>query len=86
MEVDPMTASGGGVVDVASFALRLSCLVLSKPPINRILILDEPFKFLSEDYRERVRILLETLSKEMKTQIILVTHIEELKTGRMIEL
>jgi len=81
MRVDPMTASGGGVIDVASFALRLSCLVLSKPFLRRVMIMDEPFKFVSEEYRERVRLLLETLSEEMGIQFIMVTHIQELKAG-----
>ena len=86
MEVDPMTASGGGVVDVASFALRLSCLILNKPPLRRILIMDEPFKYVSEEYRERVRELLETLAQEMGVQLLMVTHINELKTGTVLEL
>lgn len=84
--VDPMTASGGGVVDVAAFALRLSCILLSKPPVRRVLILDEPFKFLSREYHERARLLLESLADELKVQIIMVTHIEALKTGTIIEL
>jgi DNA repair exonuclease SbcCD ATPase subunit len=85
-EVDPMTASGGGVVDVASFALRLSCLLLNKPPLRRVLIMDEPFKFVSEEYRERVQILLETLSEEMQIQFIMVTHIDELKVGKVVKI
>lgn len=86
MEVDPMTASGGGVVDIASFALRLSCLILNKPPLRRLLTMDEPFRFVSEEFRERVKNLLETLSEEMKTQFVMVTHINELKMGTVIEL
>jgi len=88
LEVDPMTAAGGGVVDVAAFALRLSCLMLSKPPLRRILILDEPFKYVSErrGYRERVRQLLESLAEEMGIQILMVTHIEALQTGDIVEL
>ncbi len=85
-ECDPLTASGGGPVDVASFALRLSCLLLTRPATRRVLILDEPFKFLSENYRERIRVMLETLSKEMKVQIIMVTHLDELRCGKVIEL
>jgi DNA repair exonuclease SbcCD ATPase subunit len=86
LEVDPMTASGGGVVDVAAFALRLSCLMLSKPPLRRMLILDEPFKFVSPDLRPRVRKLMETLAEEKGIQILMVTHIEGLKTGGVIQL
>jgi len=86
MEVDPMTASGGGVVDIASFALRLSCLILNKPPLRRAMVMDEPFRFVSEEFRDRVKALLETLSEEMKTQFVMVTHINELKMGQVIEL
>lgn len=85
-EIDPMTASGGGVVDVAAFALRLSCLMLSRPPLRRLLILDEPFKFVSEQYRDRIRILLETLAKEMNVQFLMVTHIDQLRAGKIVEL
>ena len=86
VEVDPMTASGGGVVDVASFALRLSCMVLNKPSLRRVEIMDEPFKFVSEEYRERVKVFLETLAQEMGIQFVMVTHINELKTGAVKEL
>lgn len=83
---DPLDESSGGVLDVAAFALRLACLVLSKPPRRRLLVLDEPFKHLSRENRPRVRGMLETLSKEMGVQIILVTHDEEFQVGRVIDL
>lgn len=83
--VDPMTASGGGVVDVASFALRLASLILSKPQRRRLLVLDEPFRFLSSDYHGRVRTMLERMAEEMDVQIIMVTHIEALKCGKVVE-
>lgn len=86
LEIDPMSASGGGIIDVAAFALRLSCLSLSQPPLRRLLVLDEPFRFLSEEYRERAKVLLETLSEEMEIQILLITHMEELKAGEVISL
>tara|TARA_R110000824_G_scaffold89967_7_gene220176 strand:+ start:584 stop:1150 length:567 start_codon:yes stop_codon:yes gene_type:complete len=86
VEVDPMTASGGGVVDVAAFALRLSCLMLSVPPVRKTLILDEPFKFVSQNYRDRIRELLESLSEDLKVQIIMVTHIPEIESGKIIEI
>lgn len=90
LEVDPLGASGGGVVDVASFALRVACLMLSRPPCRRLLVLDEPFKMLSWahgfPYRERVRELLESLSAEMGIQIVMVTHDPELTCGKVIEL
>ena len=30
-EIDPLNASGGGVVDVAALALRLSCYLITRP-------------------------------------------------------
>lgn len=86
LQVDPMTASGGGVVDVASFALRLACLALRKPQLRMILVLDEPFRFLSAAYLPRVKDLLETLAEEMKIQIVMVTHIKTLQVGKVVEL
>jgi len=86
LDVDPLTASGGGMIDVAAFALRVACLVLSRPRLSRIIILDEPFKFVSAGYRENVRSMLEQLSEDMGIQIIMVTHIEELETGTVTEL
>jgi hypothetical protein len=77
---------GGGVIDVTSFALRLACLSLMNPRPRKLLVLDEPFRFLSKrkDYRERIKILLETLSKEMGFQIIQVTHDSELEVGKVV--
>lgn len=86
LEVDPMTASGGGMIDVAAFALRVACLVLHRPKLSPVVILDEPFKFVSEHYRDNVRSMLEQLSEDMGLQIIMVTHIRELETGNVIEL
>lgn len=84
--VDPLNASGGGVVDVASFALRVACLILSTPPKRKFLVLDEPFKFLNAVYRGRVRAMLETLSEEMKIQFLMITHIAEFETGVVVEI
>jgi len=84
--VDPMSASGGGVVDVASFALRLSCLLLKRPAIRRLLVLDELWKHLSEQYRPAMRELIEKLSEELGVQFVIITHSEEFKIGKVVEL
>lgn len=84
--VDPMTAAGGGVVAVAAFALRLSALLLQRPPVRRLMVLDEPLGQLSKEYVGRARALLETLAKECGFQFILVTHQEGLACGTIIRL
>jgi DNA repair exonuclease SbcCD ATPase subunit len=85
-EIDPLTASGGGVVDVASFALRLACLLLSQPAQRRFLALDEPFKHLDKDRLPLARELLLSLSKEMEVQFLIVTHNRELEIGEVVEI
>lgn len=80
--------TGGGVVDVASFALRLSSLLLNKKKISRTIILDQPFSNVSKDkgYLERIPDMLMMLSEEFDIQFIQVNHTEELKIGEIIEL
>lgn len=74
--IDPMEASGGGVVDLTCFALRISAFALENGTDN-LIILDEPFKFISRDLQERAGEILKKLSQKMKLQIIMVTHIPE---------
>jgi len=83
---DPLNADSGGVVDVAAFALRTACIVLSKPKLRRFLSLDEPFKFVSEEFRDNVRMLLEGLAKDFKFQYVMVTHEKAYQIGKVIEL
>lgn len=86
LEVDPVEGSGLGVVDVAAFALRVACLVLRRPVLRRVLVLDEPFRFVSVEYRPRVRSLLETLSRELGVQFVVVTHDPQLRAGTVLSL
>lgn len=85
-EYTPTIASGGGVIDVAAMALRLSSVLLTRPLARRILVLDEPFKMLSAGYRPKVAKMLETLAEELDIQFILISHDPELKIGKVIEI
>ena len=76
-EIDPADSVGGGVLDVASLALRVAALIFAVPHPRRLLILDEPFRFVSKRYRQRVAELLQVLADEFDFQIIMVTHMEE---------
>lgn len=84
-EIDPLTAAGLGVVDVAAFALRVACVMLSRPSKRRLLVLDEPMKMLSANHGPAVAQLLTTLTEELKMQILLVTHNPALVGGQVIE-
>ncbi len=83
---DPQEATGGGVIDVAAFSLRLAALMLSMPVKRRLLVLDEAFRFVSVGYRPAIRELLETLAEEMGIQFLIVTHSAELVCGKVIEI
>lgn len=71
---NPLDAAGGGVVDVASFALRLTCLTLIRPKPRNLLVLDEPFRFLSESLQPKAANLLKELSERLEIQILMITH------------
>jgi len=74
--VNPLNDNGGGLCDIVSFSLRLACWVLSNT--DDVIILDEPFKFLSKNLRPLAGDLLKNLSQELNLQIIMVTHDEEM--------
>lgn len=76
-QIDPMNASGGGVVDLTSFALRIASYALEQG-IDNVIILDEPFRFISRDLQVRAGEILKTLSEKLGLQILMVTHIGEM--------
>ena len=45
---------------------------------DNVIVLDEPFRFLSRDLQERAGEILKTLSERMQLQIIMVSHIGEI--------
>lgn len=78
--ITPKEASGGGPIDIASYALRLGSLSLTKPKGRNILILDEPFKWVQRDKMELAGQMLKETSKKLGIQIIMISHIPELMT------
>lgn len=83
---DPMYEEGGGVVQVAAFALRVAVLVLSQPPKRRVVFLDEPFLAVDKNNKPKLRDLLEQLSQDLGLQIVLITHDSELECGKVIRI
>lgn len=78
-QVDPLSSSGGGPIDVASFALRVALWSLEGSKTRRpVLILDEPFRFVSRNLQDRVGLMLKELSTRLGLQFIIVTHEEKL--------
>lgn len=58
--LDPMSSTGGGVWDILAFALRVALMILTSGDTTRkLLVLDEPFKFLHGG--ENIRRAYETM-------------------------
>lgn len=76
--VDPLSASGGGAVDVAAFALRIASWTMENPRSRPTIILDEPLKYVSVDLQEKASMMLKEISDRLGIQFIIVTHEETL--------
>lgn len=74
LELGILDACGGGIADVASFLLRVTMLLLKQPSQARVLILDEPMKFVSEGHMDRLVEMIKDLSVSLDMQIIMTTH------------
>jgi len=74
IEINPYEECGGGVVDVACFALRIALWSLENPRKAPIMILDEPGKFISRDLQPKFSALIKEISKELGIQFIIVSH------------
>lgn len=77
-KVDPLFASGGGVADVAAFALRIASWSMQIPHTRNVIIMDEPLRFVSEEYQEAASSMLKEISQKLGIQFIIVTHNEVL--------
>ena len=72
-EAHPYDCAGGGAWDTLSLAMRCAMLVLEQPAPSRLLILDEPFKFLhGASARRRALRMLYNTSKTLGIQTIIV--------------
>jgi DNA repair exonuclease SbcCD ATPase subunit len=70
--VDPLDEVGGGVVDVAAFALRIAAWSLGQT--RAAILLDEPFRFLSQNLQPKAGAILRELSARLGLQFVMVTH------------
>lgn len=77
-KIDPLNASGGGAVDIASFALRTASWAMNIPRTSDVLLLDEPFRYVSEDLISKTGEILQKIADELGLQFVIVTHEEAL--------
>lgn len=71
-ELPIMKSYGGGVLDVASIALRISFWSIGGT--SPILILDEPGKFVSPGLQNKVSKMFKLISKKLGVQFIIISH------------
>ncbi len=70
---DPLDDSGGGVLDIAAFALRPSLYAIMSEKPDNVFILDEPFKHLrGSAQQKRASKMVKMLSRKLGIQIIMV--------------
>jgi DNA repair exonuclease SbcCD ATPase subunit len=72
VEAPILESFGGGPASVVAFLLRL--LICRRLGLSPVLLLDEPFSFVSEGYVENVAKLLRELTDKLGFKMILVTH------------
>lgn len=77
-ETDIIDGQGGGIVDVVSFVLRVVNLLLYKPNVRKLVILDEFGKHISREYLPNVAALIKELAEKTQIQFLIVTHASEL--------
>lgn len=77
--ISPMYASGGGVKDVVSFALKIAAWSIK--PTRNVFILDEPFKFVSVDLQEKCSEMVTEISRNLNMQIIMNSHLPNMITA-----
>jgi DNA repair exonuclease SbcCD ATPase subunit len=74
LEIDPLSASGLGAVDIAAFALRIVAWSMQKPHTRNTIILDEPFKHLKGvETNRRALHMMKEISEKMGIQIISIS-------------
>lgn len=71
---EPLENSGGGTIDVSSYALRIASWSMERPQTRNIIILDEPLKNVSAEYQELASEMLKEVADKLNIQFIIVTH------------
>jgi len=75
---------GGGIRDIADFALRIAALLADPTCPRKLFILDEPFKDIQKDLHSKVSELLLYFRDNLGIQFIMITHEEGLCIGKSI--
>jgi hypothetical protein len=67
-------ARGGSVVEVASFLFRVLLVLSSRPPLRKIIVIDESFRMVADENIPALAQMIRHLVDHLGIQIVLVTH------------
>lgn len=74
VETPLLDSRGGGLASVVGFLLRLVLVLLTPSRQDPVLVLDETFAQVSEEYEPRLAEFIRELVDRTSAQVILVTH------------
>ncbi len=77
VKMNPVLSSGGGLLDIVSFALQIACWSLQSKNKSNTIILDEPFKNINDPEKklnlmESVCEMVRKISEKLNIQFIIV--------------
>jgi DNA repair exonuclease SbcCD ATPase subunit len=75
----PIYSSGGGALDVASFALR--CAIWSIRKTRPVFILDEPFKYVWVGYQDKCSEMVKRITEKLGIQVIMISHLPKINVA-----
>lgn len=75
----PMDDSGYGASDIASISLRMS--YWASGDTRAIIIMDEPCKNLSEEYKSLAAVMFQEMCRKLDLQVIMISHIPAFREG-----
>lgn len=75
--------TGGGILDIIAFALRVSLWSLQKSK-EKLLILDQPFTNLDNEHLPMANELLKEVNSKLGIQIVIINHNPQLNEGNTI--
>jgi len=74
VEADILNSRGGGISAVVGALLQIVMLSFMRSRVDQVLFLDEALAHLSDEYVQRMGMLLKMLSQRLGIQVIMVTH------------
>lgn len=74
IRAEVLDGHGGGIADVVAFVLRFVVALYAQPRLAPLMILDEPFRHVSEEHAQGLGQLLRYLSDKTGWRFVIVTH------------